>query len=75
MKAKVFKELLFQLTENDFNLLKEVFDELEEKGVLNIDLYGTTRLYSNHIAMINNYITKRIEEKGNKYILTVCMKV
>lgn len=65
---KQFDKLLFQLTESEFILLKVPFDELKKKGALNIDLYGTTRLYSSHITLIKNYINKRIEEKENKHI-------
>ncbi|MBB5395554.1 hypothetical protein [Mucilaginibacter sp. AK015] len=47
---------LFSLSENDFQLLNDALLELEKLSGLNIDYYGTTKIYSQQVQVLSTYI-------------------
>jgi hypothetical protein len=71
-----FKHKLFEIGNNEFEDIKDVFKELEQISGINIDPYATTRIYPNHVQFIISCIDKHNKKstKRRKYISQILDK-
>lgn len=69
------KELLFSITDAEVAAMDKVIDMFNDRYDGLIDIYGTFRLYPNHIAVLNDLIAMQelSVRKGFKDMITLCL--
>src|ERR1700761_2089430 len=60
--------LLFQITHSEFEELNEVMLIFRNMTGLQIDEYGTTKIYPDHVKLISRLMSDQLEKRSNSEV-------